>query len=89
MWSLILSLPLGLLGIAVTDNPRVPKLVRDMFSPGFAVSMLLPPTRSLAEAMGRGESVMLAVNVAYYWLILLVLFNVLKRRSQGRPARHR
>lgn len=81
--ALALSVPMALLGIAVADSARVPQLVGDFLSPGFLVAMRLPPAGSLAQNLGRSLRVEFAVDVAFYFLILLGLFGLVSRRESA------
>jgi hypothetical protein len=79
MWAVALSVPLALVGFAVSDSTKCPKLLRYIISPGNALAEHIPPAYgSLADVISRGVSVTLAANAAYYTVILWFLFTVFR-----------
>ena len=83
VWALVLSLPLSVIAFGMADKTKCPDRCRWIFSPGYMLSMRLPPTpghvgegfsEKFSRDLGRGVGVGLLTNVAYYYLIFWASF---------------
>jgi hypothetical protein len=83
VWALVLSLPLSFLAFAIADNAKCPDLCRWFFSPGYVLSIHLPPAavrvgerfgEEFSDNLERSLGIGLLTNLAYYYLILWASF---------------
>jgi hypothetical protein len=79
LWAVTLNVPLSLVPFAIADSDKCPALLRNVLSPGIAFEEHLPPAYgSLADTISRVGTVGLAVNAAYYTVILWFVFMIFR-----------
>lgn len=77
--ALVLSVPLAVLGLAISDSTSTPDWVRWLISPGYFWTVTHPgPGFNLVGDVGGG----LLINLAYYSVILFACVAPLLKRFQ-------
>ncbi len=80
----LVTLFLTYLGMAISDRPTTPQLVRWVISPGFVLGMRFASGEGFLERLGSFARIAITVNMIYYGFFNFLVF----RKSTGQTARN-
>ncbi|MFZ1141923.1 MAG: hypothetical protein WAN76_22315 [Candidatus Sulfotelmatobacter sp.] len=85
----LLTLFLTYLGMAISDRPTTPQLVRWVISPGFVLGVRFASGDGFLETLGSFGRIAITANVIYYSFLGFLVFRKINWPKLPRNPNHR